>query len=422
MNRPLVLKSAIAFVGCVALIGLGVVAGQWWSPHASTSANSSNAESPTAAVSTPKVLYWYDPMVPQHHFDKPGKSPFMDMELSPRYADENNARGERDALSGPTIDPNQTQNLGVRLAAVVRIPSESQVEASGKIGFNERDVAIMQARSGGFVERVWPLAPGDIVKAGQPLVTLLVPEWVVAQHELFAVKVTGDSSLISAARDRLQLLGMPNAMIKTVEKGKKPLQNFTLSAPISGVLQSLDVRAGMALVTGQTLAQINGIGNVWLEIAIPEALGRVVHVGSKVNVRLSDLGGISLLGKVTTILSTLNETTRSVRARVELPNKDGRMRPGMTAQVTLSGAQAAPALAVPTEAVIRTGKRTIVIVVDEAGRYAQMEVTLGKEIGSQTVIIAGLSEGQKIVASGQFLIDSEAYLNGAQAPTTGGTL
>jgi Cu(I)/Ag(I) efflux system membrane fusion protein len=322
------------------------------------------------------------------------------------------------------IDPAVTQNLGVRLATVTRIPLATQIEATGVIGFNERNVAVVQTRSSGFVERVWPLAPGDVVKAGQPLVELLVPEWTSAQHELFSVKTSRDETLIAAARERLRLLGMTEESIREVEQSGAVRSRFTINAPIAGVIQALDVRDGMTIVAGQSVARINGLNTVWLEAAVAEMFADAIHIGATAQVHLAGFPEQLFKGHVTAILPALNDATRTLRVRIELPNRDGKFKPGLSAQVTLTGSSKESALAVPTEAVIRTGKRALVMIAADQNRFTPVEVTLGREVGNQTVIATGLSEGQQVVASGQFLIDSESSLKGIEArgAHTGGHL
>lgn len=402
-------KTLVAiFIGS-ALLALGAGGGWWWANRQAANKPLAADNQAPAPQNDRKVLYWYDPMAPQQHFDKPGKSPFMDMELVPKYADES---GE---AAGVKIDPAVTQNLGMRLATVERISLATQVEATGLIGFNERDVAVVQSRTGGFVERVWPLAPGDVVKAGQPLVELLVPDWAAAQHELLAIRSRGDAALTDAARDRLRLLGMPEALIRNVEQKGIALPRYTVTLPRGGLLQALDVRAGMTISPGQTLAQVNGLATVWLEAAVPEANAASIRPGDAAEARLAGFPDQAIAGRVTAILPVLNEASRSLRVRVELPNRDGRLRPGISAQVRLIAATRGTALAVPTEAVIRTGKRALVLTAGEHGRFTPVEVSLGREIGDRTVITSGLSEGEQVVASGQFLIDSEASLGGIMA-------
>jgi hypothetical protein len=158
-----------------------------------------------------KVLYWYDPMVPTQKFDQPGKSPFMDMQLVPRYADEAQE-------GGVSVSPQAQQSLGLRLATVEQRGIASSIEVLGTVQLSERDISIVQARASGFVERVYPLAPGDVVAAGAPLVELLLPEWEGAQREYLAVKALQDETLRQAARQRLRLLGMTDAVIAQVEQ------------------------------------------------------------------------------------------------------------------------------------------------------------------------------------------------------------
>jgi Cu(I)/Ag(I) efflux system membrane fusion protein len=353
-----------------------------------------------------KPLYWYDPMAPEQHFDQPGKSPFMDMQLVPKYAD------DTEGTAALKVDPAVTQNLGMRLATVTRGTATAEIEASGVLAFNERDVAVVQARSGGFVERVLAHAPGDVIAAGAPLAVVLIPEWAAAQQEFIALLATNDASLIDAARARLTLTGMPEAQIRRVEQTRQVQASTTIAAPIAGVIQALDVRAGMTLAAGQTLARINGLGTVWLDVAVPEAQAGSVRVGQGVAAALPAYPGETFSGKVSAILPEASLDTRSLRVRVELPNRDGRLKPGLSAQVRIVGAARQDALRIPSEALIRTGKRTLVMLAEAGGRYRPVEVHTGIETGEFTVILDGLEEGQKVVASGQFLLDSEASLRG----------
>ena len=183
---------------------------------------------PAAAENGRKILYWYDPMVPSQHFDKPGKSPFMDMALVPKYAD------EAPGTAGAAIDPARLQRLGARIVAAERGTLDGALTAAGTIDFNERDVAVVQARSGGFVTRVYARAPGDVIGAGAPLADLLVPEWGGAQREYLAVRRTGDAALARAARQRLVLLGMPPATVAAVEASGRPRDTLTVSTPTGG--------------------------------------------------------------------------------------------------------------------------------------------------------------------------------------------
>jgi Cu(I)/Ag(I) efflux system membrane fusion protein len=363
-----------------------------------------------AAASQPgrKVLYWYDPMVPAQHFEKPGKSPFMDMQLVPRYA------GEGPQQAGVQIDSARLQNLGVRYAAVERTRFAEDLTAPGVLEFNQRDVAIVQARAAGFVQRVYARAPGDVVRAGAPIADLLIPSWGGAQAEYLAVRRTGDAALEAAARQRLRLLGMPEGLIDAVARNGQTRTVVTITTPVGGAIQTLDVRQGMTVAMGQTLAQVSGLGTVWLTLAVPEAQAGQVRVGAPARVELAAFPGHMVSGRVSAVLPAAQAESRTLQVRIELPNRDGRLRPGMYGTGHLGG-QAQPALVVPSEAVIRTGKRAVVMLAGDGGRFQPVEVQAGREAGDRTEILAGLSEGQRIVASGQFLIDSEASLAGLQA-------
>lgn len=399
MTRPQTLAAVAAGLLIAAGLGFGI-------------ARLTEPKPIAASVSHPgrKILYWYDPMVPAEHYPGPGKSS-MNMALIPKYADDAAAPGES---PGVRIDPAKVQNLGMRLATVERGTLPSDLTATGAIDFNARDVAVVQARAAGFVQRVYGRAPGDLVRAGAPLADLLVPDWAGAQGEFLAVQRTGDGALIQAARRRLQLLGMPTSLVETVARSGRVRNVVTVSTPTGGVIKTLNVRNGMTVSAGETLAEVNGLAAVWLNVGVPEALAGQIHLGETANATLVAYPGETFTGRVTAILPQTEAASRTLTARVELPNSGGRLRPGMFAAVRFAGA-AQPALLIPSEAVIRTGRRTLVMLAEPGGRYLPAEVQTGREAGGRTEVLAGLSEGEKVVASGEFLVDSEASLAGVQA-------
>jgi len=364
------------------------------------------ATPPPAKAAERKILYWYDPMIPMERYPGPGKSS-MNMDLIPKYAEEAGATGVR-------IDPASLQNLGGRTVAVTRGTLPSGLTVTGVVDFNQRDLAIVQARAGGFVQRVYNHAPGDLVRAGAPIADLLVPDWGGAQTEYLAVRRSGDARLIQAARQRLVLLGMPDGLVSQVERTGQPRTVVTISTPTGGVIRTLSVRAGMTVTAGMTLAEVSGLGTVWVNAAIPEAMAGQVHPGSSVRVTFAAYPGETFVGRVSAILPEAQGETRTLTARIALANRGGRLKPGMFATVQL-GETARSALLVPSEAVVRTGKRSLVMLALDGGRYQPAEVRTGREAGGKTEILAGLDEGEKVVASGQFLIDSEASLSGVQA-------
>ncbi|MBI5717419.1 MAG: efflux RND transporter periplasmic adaptor subunit [Burkholderiales bacterium] len=410
MNKMSNSKTVLA--GAV-MLALGLLAG--WGASRLWSDGSHGGKAGTAAPATSaaerKVLYWYDPMVPSQRFDKPGKSPFMDMQLVPKYADEADAASK----PGVAVSPQAQQSLGLRVARAERQPVSSSIDAVGTVMLNERDVSILQSRASGFVERVYARAPGDVVAAGAPIVDVLLPEWLAAQQEFLAVRATGDATLAAASRQRLVLLGMPAELIEQVESSGKPQALQTLAAPIGGVITELMVRQGMTVGMNMTLARINGLATVWVEAAVPELMAAGVAPGQAAEVRLPATPGQVIRGRVAAVLPEANRETRTLRVRVELPNPGQRLRAGMFAQVAIQGAPQGDAVVVPIESVVRTGRRALVYVLDAPGRYRPVEVQLGPELGERIVVRRGLEAGQQVVASGQFLIDSEASLQGITA-------
>ncbi|CCA93118.1 MULTISPECIES: efflux RND transporter periplasmic adaptor subunit [Novosphingobium] len=358
-----------------------------------------------AGQSGRKILYWYDPMVPAEHYDNPNSLSSMGMKTIPKYADE--AEGD----ASVKIDPALSQSLGMRTATARMGTLGSAISATGVIAFNQRDVAIVQPRAGGFVQRTYARAPDDLIRAGAPIVDLLVPDWGGAQMEYLATLRTGNAELARAARQRLTLLGMPASTISAVENGRRTSTVYTVSAPIGGTISTLDVRPGMTVSAGEALAQINGLSSVWLDAAVPEAVAGSVSPGQPVTVALTAFPGETRRGRIRTILPKADDQSRTLTVRIELPNPGLKLRPGMFAQVNFTGNDR-QALLVPSEAVIQTGKRAIVMLALDKGRYRAAEVRTGQTSNGQTEILAGLSQGEKVVTSGQFLIDSEASLSG----------
>jgi Cu(I)/Ag(I) efflux system membrane fusion protein len=429
---------ALPLAGAVALAVLAAWGG-WWlgtrqaQPHAGLAGDAAapaTGSAPTAAPATAggapstdaagrKVLYWHDPMVPGQRFDKPGKSPFMDMMLVPVYADEGADSG---TLS---ISPRLAQNFGVRLVEAKAGTLGGGFSAPGTLVVDERTIVAVQARVQGYVEKLLVRATYDSVRAGQPLAELYVPEWLAAQEELLALKGSaqpGAAALVDAARARLGLLGMPAAEIARVEREGRPSARVTITAPQSGVVWEIGARDGMAVMQGTTLFRLAGQGSVWVVAEVPEAQAGALRTGAPVEATIAAFPGRVFKGTVSTLLPEVNAATRTVRARIVLANPDVSLKPGMfaTVQFAAAASSAKPVLLVPAEAVIRTGKRNVVIVALGEGRYAPVEVELGRESGDSVEIRKGLEPGAKIVASGQFMIDSEASLKGVLARMTTG--
>ena len=358
-----------------------------------------------------KILYWHDPMVPGQKFDKPGKSPFMDMQLVPMYA------GAEEKEGGVSVNPRMQQSLGMRTAEVTRGTIAPAVEAVGSVAYNERDVAVVQARSNGFVERLHVRAPLDPVRKGQPLAELYVPDWVAAQEEYLSVRRMAGTrleSLVDGARQRMRLAGMNEEQVQLVESSGKVHPRLTVYAPIGGVVAELSAREGMTVISGAPLFRINGIGTVWVNAEVRENEASQVQVGNLVKARAPALPDQAFKGRVNAILPEVNPATRTLKARVELSNPGGLLKPGMFATVNFTPAARNDVLLVPSEAVIQTGRRTVVIVAQADGKFASAEVEIGIEGNGHTEIRKGLEAGQMVVVSGQFLVDSEASLKATE--------
>ena len=388
---------------------------------AAPAAEPGTAPAGATASAEKKVLYWHDPMVPGPKFDKPGKSPFMDMQLVPVYAES----GHEDAhTSGVTINPRTQQNLGVRTAEVVKGTLASGVEAVGSVAWNERDVAVVPARATGYVEKLFVRAPLEPVAQGQPLAALYVPDWVAAQEEFLATRRIAASSsasgsnsdlksLVDGARQRMRLAGMTDAQIARVESIGKVEPRITVVAPIAGVLAELGVREGTAVTAGMPIARINGLATVWINAEVPEALAARLRAGDAVEAKTP--GGAVIEGKVAALLPEVNAQTRTLKVRVEVNNARRALVPGMFATLRFRPAEGGDMLLIPSEAIIATGTRTIVMLAEDGGRFMPIEVTPGVEANGKTEIRKGLKAGQKVVLSGQFLLDSEASLKGIEA-------
>lgn len=402
------MKASVVGFSLLALaVTAGGIAGGYW--LGKRSAAQGDAPQVATRPDERQVLYWYDPMKPEQRFDKPGKSPFMDMQLVPKYAGT-----DRDSAS-LSVPAETVQSLGMRTTKVVREVLPASIEAVGSLAYNQREVATLQARAGGFVERVYGRAAGDVLPAGTPLADLLLPEWSAAQQEFIAVLHSGDPRLTAAARERLRLLGMPRDQIDRVQRSRQPSAVHTVRTPIAGELQSLDVRAGMAVAAGQDLARLNGLSSVWLDAAIIEAQAAAVQVGAEMSASLTAFPGQTFKGRVIALLPSADLQTRTLTVRSELANPHGKLRPGMFAAVRLDSASEQPVLLIPSEAVIRTGQRSLVMLAEGEGRFRPREVQVGREAGGRLEVLSGLSEGQAVVTSGQFLIDSEASLQGVMA-------
>lgn len=368
------------------------------------------APAASPADAEPAVLYWYDPMYPDRHFEQPGKSPFMDMQLVPKYAG-----GQANTEGTVQIDPRVAQNLGVRTGVAERGALSTEVRASATVAFDEREVSAVQARVNGIVASLAVRSPLTTVKRGQVLMVLIAPEWTAAQEEYLALRRTQSSGLVDvrdAARRRLGLLGMSEAQIRAIESKNQAQTRISVLAPRDGVVTELAVREGETVMSGATLARINGVQLVWVHAAIPEAQIARVAPSVMAEVHLSAFPGQAFSGTVETLLPTIDAASRTQTARIVLDNPRHQLTPGMVGEVRIAADGADETVLVPSEAVIVTGTRQVVLVATDDGAFRAQEVRVGAEADGKTEILEGVAAGERVVLSGQFLIDSEASLSG----------
>lgn len=399
------------------VLALASVTGAWWLTRGAAPGSTDGPakgeaiDGVTQDGTGKRVLYWHDPMVPGHKFDEPGKSPFMDMQLVPKYADEANGAG------GIAIPAGLAQNLGLRTGKAEVSVWGRELQALGRVAFDEHRIRAVQTRTGGFIERLYVRAVGDAVSAGQKVAEVYAPDLLAAQHELLALRtlteVADIESLREAARERLRLLGMNDAEIDAIETSGGARRRIGVYAPIAGVVQELGMREGAQVMPGQTLLQIAGLDRVWVLVDLPERDFARVRDGQTAAIQFAALPGQEFKGKVEYVYPRLDEMVRTGQVRIRLANPKGRLRPGMYAQVNLA-TEKREALTVPSEAIITTGTRAVVIV-RENGGFRPVDIKTGAEADGRTEILAGLKPGEAVVLSGQFLIDSEASLKGVLA-------
>jgi membrane fusion protein, copper/silver efflux system len=392
---------------------LGVLAGYRWAKHGAQVVPMTAAQSSSATVSPAdkrKVLYWHDPMRPEVKFDKPGKSPFMDMELVPVYADVGADAG------GVAVSAHAQQNLGLRLGQVKKEAIAQRAIAVGTVRYDEHAIALVQMRVAGYVTRLHVGAAQERVRRGQVLAEVVAPAWIEAEGEYLALlksEIPASDSLRAAARQRLLVLGVPEPAIRAIETMRSLPTSTPLLAPLDGVVTELNLREGASFEMGTVLYRLNGTTTVWIDAQLPEALARMIAPGAAAEIRAAAFPGEVFPGRVQSILPQVDTATRTVGVRLSVRNPSGRLSPGMFVQTALAEPPAHAQLWVPSEAVIATGARSVVIVKRPDGPFDVASVTMGAETEGKTAILSGLTEGQVIVLSGQFLIDSEASLKSA---------
>ena len=392
-ERPALL-AAIALL----LVLLAGVTGYWLARG--------GAEQATGETSGRRILYWYDPMLPDERYPGPGQSS-MGMDLIPKYADE--AAGD-----GVIVSPSVMQNLGIRLARVETRDIAATIRSVGRVDFDQRLISEVQTLTPGFVERLSVRAEGEPIAAGRVIAEVYSPELYGAQQEYAALlRIRGTAvtpGLRQAALSRLRLLGLPAGAVQRLERGGAPQRTYPVAARTSGVVTRIGARPGAQVSPGESIVTIQGLGRVLVIADVPEAALGTIHVGQPAEISFPAYPGDVREGRVDYIFPSLNAQSRTAQVRITIPNPGARLKSGMFANVTLQGT-GGMATVVPSEAVIDTGRRQAVVV-RRNGSFIPQEVRIGRDYDRWTEIIAGLRPGEQVVSSGQFLIDSEASLSG----------
>ena len=357
-----------------------------------------------AAEDSREILYWVAPMDPNYRRDEPGKSP-MGMDLVPVYADE--AANQPGTVS---IDPIMVANLGVRTAAAERGSLPRRIETVGYVGYDEDTLEHIHSRVDGWIENLAATAAGDPVSAGQLLFELYTPTLVNAQQEFLTALASNNRSLVSASRDRLRALGISAAGIERLERERKVNQRIRVYAESDGVIAKLGVREGMFVTPATEIMSIGGLDKVWVLAEVFERQAAWVEAGRPATVELDYLPGLILSGTVDYVNPELNPKTRTLTVRLRFENNGARLLPNMFARVVIDGSPIDNIVHVPREAVVRGGSSSRVVIDLGDGLFESREVLVGIESGDRVAIRRGLREGERVVVSAQFLIDSESNI------------
>ncbi len=356
-----------------------------------------------AAQAEKKVLYWVAPMDPGYRRNNPGKSP-MGMDLVPVYAD-GNASG-----STLTISPQVVQNLGVRTQKAERTRLWRGIDTVGYVDYDESKVSHIHLRTEGWIEKLAVRSEGERVKKGERLFDLYAPELVNAQEEYLNALSSGNKGLMHASKERLSALGISAGQINVLQKTKKVRQRISLYASQDGVVTTLPVREGMFVKPSMRVMSLGDLSSVWLLAEVFERQTEWVKTGQSAEVRLSYIPGRTWDGEVEYIYPSLDPKTRTLKVRLRFDNPDEKLKPNMYANVRIFGGPKDNIIVIPLEGLIRTGREDRVIIALGDGRFEARKVTAGIESGDYVEILQGVKQGDDIVVSGQFLIDSEASM------------
>ncbi len=390
-------RNVLIIVAVVAALVAGLLIGRGLTPHAAAPESTTERE----------ILYWVAPMDPNFRRDEPGKSP-MGMDLVPVYADE-----VADRPGMLMIDPTLVNNLGVRTVVAERGTLARRIDTVGYIGYDEDTLQHVHTRVDGWIEKLAATATGDPVRKGQLLFELYSPTLVNAQQEYLAALASNNTGLQTASRERLLALGVTDVGIERLERERTASQRVRVAAETDGVIAELGVREGMFVTPATEVMSIAQLDNVWVVAEVFERQAAWVEPGQSATVELDFLPGMTLEGTVDYVNPELDPTTRTLKVRLRFENEGARLLPNMFARVTIAGSPVDNIVHVPREAVVRGGTSNRVVVDRGNGVFESRTVLVGIESGDRVAIRRGLEEGERVVVSAQFLIDSESNIGSA---------
>ena len=384
---------------------------------------------PARAISAhprPGATLYYCPMHPSYTSDKPGECPICGMTLEPlvpgdgRVARAGEA-GDVPGLMTVEIPAERTQSIGVRLA---RVRTGALGAGSPLVGFiapDETRLKRVQLRVAGWVQDVAMNRTGETVRAGQPMLSLYSPELYQSEREYLIALGEGegmaghDAGAHEASRERLRLMGVPDDEVSRLERERTPSLKLALRSPVTGTVLERNLVEGQYVGADTPLFTVADLSRVWVLVDLYEMdMGRV-HVGDHARFVADGLPGRTFEGAIEFIYPTVSSETRTLKARLSLDNADHVLRPGMYGQVDVASHRGPPPLVVPSEAVVNTGEMSYVFLAHAGGRFEPRRVWTGSSDGDHVVVLKGLAEGDTVVASASFLIDSESRLKAAIA-------
>ncbi|KGJ90879.1 efflux RND transporter periplasmic adaptor subunit [Colwellia psychrerythraea] len=357
------------------------------------------------ASSEKQPLYWVAPMDANYRRDKPGKSP-MGMDLIAYYGGD--GAGPDEGAGTIRISANVINNLGVRTVNAEVKTLHTQIDTVGYVTYDEDSLVHIHPRVEGWIEKLYVKAIGDPVKKGQPLYNIYSPELVNAQEEFLLALDRKNRRLITAAENRLVALQLPKSAIKSLKKTRKVQQNITFFSPQNGVIKDLKIREGFFVKPGSTLMSIGDLSQVWVVAEVFERQSNQVAQGTAVTMSLDYLPGKTWQGKIDYVYPILDAKTRTVKVRLRFDNENGEFKPNMFAQIIIHTSSNEKALLIPKEALIRTGNQDRVVLALGEGNFKSVAVSVGRFDSDNVEILSGLSAGEKVVSSAQFLLDSES--------------